>query len=200
MGFLDSRERAVASRFANLMEQSGDAIQPFVLDILPVYYHGDKTLDPQGVYRSLMYVYTYAHVGDSRGLILMAGEHLESCLECLGGYGLPLGKLIDVFHEKNVISSALATKLFYFNKVVFVPAKHMGAINRLESDINRRTFSYVDAACAFMMMRKFSIALFAILKSHGVSLSQKIGRSLKKIGYLDSTSRFRTGFEFCIFP
>ena len=163
-GILNSREIAVATRFAKLMEDSGQAIEPLILDIMPVFYHGDQTLSPRTIYRTLMYLHIDAHNGDSRGMIFMTGQHIEGCLHRLVGGNKSLGAMVHECLKKGTISLALAKRLLLFDKVVNIPSKHMASIRELESRIDRRTFSYLDAAFAFMIMRKLSKALFDITK------------------------------------
>jgi hypothetical protein len=170
--FLDHREMAAACRFARLMEESGPAINPLVLDILPVYYHGNETLSPDMIYRSLMYVYLEVHRGESKGVIYNAGQHVEGCLFYLCERHLPLGAMAVVCFEQGIIQRSLFDKLSRFNKAVSIPTKHMAEIPRIETRIDKRTFSYLEAGIAFMVMRQLSIALFTLLRARGVRLPE----------------------------
>lgn len=170
---LDKRELELAVRFAKLMAESGKAIDPLILDILPTYYEGNQTLEPRAVYRSLMYVHNNAVTGDARTMIHMSGDHLESCLQGLGAGDKPLGWQINILQKKGMLSDDLASQLSAFNKDVYVSAKHTSSIKAiLESRIDKRTFTALDAAYAFLMVRRLSIELFKLLKSHGTVLPQ----------------------------
>jgi hypothetical protein len=81
----------------------------------------------------------------------------------------PFGPLVLALHKQGVLSEELATRLLAFNKTVNAPSKHFNA-HFLPSALDERTFSVPEAAYAFMMMRKLSIPLFALLEEKGIEM------------------------------
>jgi hypothetical protein len=111
----------------------------------------------------------------------MTGQHIESCLKCLAEYApriplslryQPLGKrLIEELEKAGVLPLGLAEQLLTFTFVINVPAKHIAA-KSVNAELDKRTFGVLDAALAFVIMRKLSIQLFDILRDNGVVLPQ----------------------------
>ncbi|MEP0824964.1 MAG: hypothetical protein HRF40_05715 [Nitrososphaera sp.] len=179
---LEEKELGLASRLAIILAEPKWDSGSLLVDILPKYWEDREdgssyTLQPDGIYRTLYYVHSYGSLAHfekfTRIFMDMLGSHLEACLYWLGdSQSLPLGSLTVRLHKEGILSAELAGLLLKFNKLVYVPAKHIYAVDDLPDDINERTFSIIEAALAFVMARKLSISLFELLKSKGVNFPQ----------------------------
>jgi hypothetical protein len=184
--FLDKKEIELAEYLSRLLENP-DCVYVVVLvtEILPIFSeeHGgySRTLDPDPIYRPLYYLQMYASIRhfkeNTRGFLNMASAHLEGCLLWLTktppqfrGPPKPFGGLVHELLEERILSEVLADLLLKFNKLINIPSKHMTAFYRPHSRIDERTFSCLDAASAFIIMRKLSIELFKILTTRDVCL------------------------------
>ena len=103
-------------------------------------------------------------------------NHLEGCLQNLmrspredRGFSKTFGPLVAQLKKAGVLSTELATQLWRFNEAVNVPSKHFGAYIPTRR-LNERTFSVAETAYALVLMRKFSMQLFTLLKANGVAL------------------------------
>jgi hypothetical protein len=83
---------------------------------------------------------------------------------------VPFGPLVYKLWKDGRITKELAGQLLKFNEVVNVPSKHQTVQDFLGLSLEERSFSVLDAALSFVMMRKLSMQLFAILKQNGVTL------------------------------
>jgi hypothetical protein len=110
----------------------------------------------------------------------MTGQHLEGCLSWLAentpGFppsllGKPFGALVKELERLGALPSPLAKQLLDFNSFANVPARHMKAMP-LNSELDKRTFSLLDASLAFTMMRKLSMEMFDNLGRRGVTIPQ----------------------------
>lgn len=186
--FLDKKEIELAGNLSRLLENPRYVfVGVLVSEILPTYSEkrgeSSYTLEPDPIYRPLYYLNMYADTRhfkeNTRIFIDMAGAHLEGCLLWLTknpprfrSPSKSFGPLVYDLLKEGVLSEQLADKLLRFNKVAYIPAKHMTAFFEPHSRIDVRTFSSFDASLAFMAMRKLSIELFRILQTKGVFLPQ----------------------------
>lgn len=177
---LDDQELDLAEHLSVLLSNDQYDAGLVVAAILPKYYEGDRTLQPDSIYRTLYYVDQYAALrdfeGKTRTFLDMVSGHIENCLfhlyaetPHLTKSNVPFGTLVQALHNLGLLSDGLTFQLRAFNKVVNIPAKHFNAYS-LPSAIGRRTFSVPEAAFAFMIMRKLSVPLFALLKEKGVEM------------------------------
>lgn len=159
-----------------------------VEEILPVYCErvGDKDhiLFPSNIYRPLYYIHSWSSPGNfresTRAYMIVISGHLEGCLLFLissrpskyGAPSQPFGRLIDPLKASGILSAELADQLLKFNTAVNVPSKHFGAYIPTHW-LNERTFSVMETTCAFVLMRKLSIQLFALLKANSVVLPHR---------------------------
>ncbi len=186
--FLDEKEIELGFYLSRILcnphcTQAGNLVSK----ILPRYWEkrGDSsyTLEPDPIYRPLYYVEMYAKGRDfkenTRIFLDMAAGHIEGCLLWLTktppksrGRSKPFGPLVYELCGQGILSEELANQLLTFNKLFNVPAKHMNANSKPRSRLDERTFSCLDAALGFMVMRKLSIELFKILIQKGICLPQ----------------------------
>jgi hypothetical protein len=184
---LDENERMLGQHLAELLGSTEDTGASLIAQILPIYCEkrGDTAcvFEPRNVYKSLHYIdwHWKDRPADTRYLMHMTGQHIESCLKCLAEHAprtpsslryQPLGKrLIEELEKAGALPSGLAEHLLTFSFVINVPAKHISA-KRVNAELDKRTFSVLEAALAFVIMRKLSIQLFDILRENGVVLPQ----------------------------
>jgi hypothetical protein len=177
---LDKQELGLAEHLAALLADDKYDAGNVVAAILPRYSEGQQTLRPDSVYRTLYYVDQYTGLRDFQGktrtFLDMVSGHIEGCLFHLyvgalrrTNLQVPFGPMVQTLHDRGLLSDELASQLQAFNKVVNVPSKHFNA-HFLPSTLDERTFTVAEAACAFVMMRKLSVPLFALLKKQGVEL------------------------------
>lgn len=179
---LDEKEIKLSEHLSVLFADDKYDVGSVVAAVLPKYWEqvgeNRRSLSPQPIFRSLYYVHSYADqidfAGKTRIFLDFICGHLEGCLFSLyanvSRYAqskLTFGKLIEVLYGMNILSDKLAGQLWAFNRTVNIPSKHLGALD-MPVALEERTFSVLDAACAFVMMRKLSVLLFALLKEKGV--------------------------------
>lgn len=190
---LDQKEMKLAKHLALLLGNEKYDAASLIAEILPKYWKkkGNRrfTIGPvahRSVFRTLYYLHTYADKKSfqfrllTRLYISQTCQHLEGCLEWLAENtpGIskslarrPFGPLVNGLEEAGVLPSLLATQLMAFNSAANIPAKHM-KVTHLDSDLDKRTFSLLDASLALIMMRKLSIQMFDILRNKGVAIPQ----------------------------
>jgi hypothetical protein len=184
---LDGRELQLASHLTKLLEDPVWDAASLIEDILPIYCEkkGESyyTLDPDPIYRPLYYLHIYADSrnfsNNTRIFLINTGAHLEGCVSWLTetrpkyrSSSLPLGKTVEYLSKNGILQASLAKNLLEFNKTINVPAKHFKVMFVPHSRLDKRTFRVLEAALGFMMMRKLSIELFALLGTSGVTLPQ----------------------------
>lgn len=178
---LDTRELKLAEKLSNLLADTNYDASAMVREIIPEYSIGNSTIEPDMIYRSLMYLEGYANsrnfARDTRIFILNACWHIEGCLVFLAGPppdsrspNGPFGRLLYLLKENGIIPQGLANDLKVFNEAVYIPAHHPNARFTPGSPIDRPTFSILEAALVLMVMRKLSIQLFTLLLGRGVEL------------------------------
>ena len=177
---LDEREIKLALRLTLLLGDPQWDSGSLISDIIPQYWEGARSIDPQFIYRPLYYLWLYgsrSHFEDySRPFLNNIGMHTEGCLHELAltlkdpPMTSPIGVLVHRLLKENVLSHHLSQSLLGFNRAVVVPAKHLAAQYALTSRLDERTFKAYDAAFAFVMMRKLSMELFTLLKARGKRL------------------------------
>ena len=168
-----------------VLDSNGNA-GPLIENILPIYWVKVDDIcenhEPTNIYRPLYYVHKYSREGgfknNTRTLMNSTSNHIEGCLQYL--LGLPaqsrsmsgaFGPAVAKLKEQRVLSSVLANSLKRFNDVINVPAKHFGAYAPTRR-LDERTFSDKETVCAIIIMRNLSVQLFALLKTHHVSLPE----------------------------
>lgn len=178
---LDAQEWKLATRLEVLLGDNRYDAASLVEEIIPIYYEGNRTLDPDPIYRPFYYLHTYPdHLRFpelTRIFIENACWHLEGCLQWLtpsppkyrGPTG-PFGALLIGLYKAGVVPKGLAEDLMRFNKAVYVPAHHPSVLYMSRSSLDKSTFSVLEAAMVFVMMRKLSSQLFALLSQRGVRL------------------------------
>lgn len=182
--YLDVRELQLAEKLSNLLADANYDAAALVSEIIPEYSIGNSTIEPDMIYRSLMYLESYANSRNfarvTRIFILNACWHIEGCLVFLAGpppesrsSNGPFGSLLYLLKKRGVISDRLALELKRFNDAVYIPAHHPNARFTPMSPIDRATFSILEAALTLMMMRKLSMQLFPLLLVRGVELPNK---------------------------
>ncbi len=178
---LDEKERKLAVLLGHLLSQIPYDASPLVVDIMPTYYEGNQTLEPDPVYRPLMYLDSYGTGTDfarvTRIFIENTCWHIEGCLKVLAdphprfrSFSGPFGPLVIALRNHKVIPPELAEQLLIFNKTIYVPAHHPSALYTPRSDLYRSSFTALEAAQSFVVMRKLSIPLFKLLAGSGVHL------------------------------
>ena len=185
---LDEKEWQLSLFLSELLENPRCyLVGSLVKDILPKYSEkrGDHscTLQPDPIYRPLYYLHIYSDMRNfskfSRHFITLTGGHIEGCLLWLTktppkyrSPSKPFGTLVHELYNEKILPEKLFDELKKYNKVANVPAKHFTAHYEPQSNIEKRTFTCLDASLAFMMMRKLSMQLFDLLLSRGVVLPQ----------------------------
>jgi hypothetical protein len=182
---LDGGELKLSLRISQVLGDPTLDAFALISDILPKYSERKEgrllSLSPRSVYRPLFYVADYAgktHFEEhSRIFIDNACSHIEGCLLWLTRSSVkyespqvPFGPLVYKLWKDGRITKELAGQLLKFNEVVNVPSKHQTVQDFLGLSLEERSFSVLDAALSFVMMRKLSMQLFAILKQNGVTL------------------------------
>ena len=135
---------------------------------------------PGNIYRPLNYIRVWSSEGgfkdNIRAYIDVISNHIEGCLQNL--LKLPtegrameraFGPAVSHLRKKHVLSAELAAKLWRFNELINVPAKHFGAYAPTNW-LDVRTFSEIETIYAIVIMRKLSMQLFALLKVTGIFL------------------------------
>jgi len=182
---LDEREWQLANRLALILDDDAYDASSLVEEIIPIYWErvGDRkrTLLPDNIYRPLYYIHRWSNNRNfrdsTRGYMMFISAHLEGCLMYLassppsrrGVSPRPFGRLVDPLKRSGILSSELANHLWRFNAAINIPSKHFDAYIPTHW-LDERTFSVFETSCAFVMMRKLSMQLFAILKVNGVAL------------------------------
>ena len=184
LDLLDQRELQLAKHLSLLLGDDKWDVGPLVEEILPVYWEkmGDilQNLEPGSIYRSLYYIHKYSAEGNfkncTRSYMTFISNHLEGCLLYLTpfppehrGPSKPFGRLVKPLKQAGVLSEELAEQLWKFNAAVNVPSKHFDAYMPTRR-LDERTFSVMEAAYAFVLMRRLSMQLFGLLQANGVSL------------------------------
>ncbi len=183
---LDHRELQLAEHLVLLLDDNKLDSGSLIGDIMPIYWERARgrlrNLFPGIIYRPLYYVHSYGSLRDfkdhTRTFMQSISGHLEGCLLCLtapppryGSPHRPFGRLVRPLNNAGVLSDELADQLWRFNEAINVSSKHFNAY--MPTDwLNERTFTVKEAACAFLIMRRFSIRLFALLQANGVVLPQ----------------------------
>ncbi len=178
---LDEREVSLGSRLTVLLGDPQWDSGSLISDIIPQYWEGAHSIDPQFIYRPLYYLWLYgsrAHFQDySRPFVSNVAMHTEGCLHELAltvkarSATVPFGPLAHRLLKENILTENLAHCLLEFNRAVVVPAKHLTAhYYSNPSRLDERTFKVRDAALAFTMMRRLSIDLFALIEGRGTKL------------------------------
>jgi hypothetical protein len=183
---LDQRELQLAERLAFILDDDNMDSGSLIEDILPIYWERVedrlRNLSPSIIYRPLYYVHSYGGLRDFKGktrtFMQSISGHLEGCLLCLtapppryGSPPRPFGRLVGPLNNAGVLSDELANQLWRFNEAINVSSKHFNAYMPTVW-LDERTFTVKEAACAFLLMRKLSIPLFALLQVNGVALPQ----------------------------
>jgi hypothetical protein len=184
---LDERELRLAAHLSLLLGDPERDAAPLIEEILPIYLekHGNATrvLTPDSIYRPLYYVHGYAEQREfgrhTQAFIDDICNHLEGCLEWLTPHppksrhpSGPFGNLAAQLYKAGTLPRPSADQLARFNKVVNASSKWFTARPVAKSNPAVKAFSTLEAALAFVMMRKLSIQLFGVLKAKGVSLPQ----------------------------
>jgi hypothetical protein len=179
---LDERELALAKHLSVVLGDDRYNSEAVFAAILPLYWRQNGeikvVLPPRPIFRTLYYVEKYAALRrfreKTRPFLTFLSSHLEGCLFHLsvnaGPYAKPnltFGRLVVWLRARGSIPEELANQLQAYNKVVNVPSKHFDAFPP-PPGLNERTFSVVEAAYSFVMMRKLSMQLFPLLKTRGV--------------------------------
>ena len=181
---LDEQEWELARHLESLLTNNEMDASSLIEEIVPIYTTtcGTRTLEPDPIYRPFMYLVDYADnrrfSNNTRIFILNACWHLEGCLKYLAtpppkfrSTSGPFGELLVELKNAEVLPLKLFGELMKFNKTVYVPAHHPSVLFTPNSEIGRPTFSVLEAALSFFMMRKLSIPLFDLLKDRGVRLN-----------------------------
>ncbi len=181
---LDKRELLLADNLSFLLGDDNWDAGPLIGEILPTYWVkvGDilENCQPANIYRPLYYIHRWSSGSKfkdgTRAYMDVVSGHIEGCLQNLlklpthgRRFERAFGPAVAELKKQRILSEGLANQLWKFNDVINVPAKHFGAYaptNRLD----KRTFSVIETTQAIVLMRKFSIVLFKLLKTTGVSL------------------------------
>lgn len=183
-GLLNQQELQLAERLALLLDDDTLDSGSLIEDIIPIYWERVvdrlRNLSPGIIYRPLFYVHSQGSLrkfkNRTRTFMTFISSHLEGCLLCLtssppryGSPPRPFGRLVGPLKNAGVLSDELADQLWRFNEAINVSSKHFNAY--MPTDwLDERTFTVKEAACAFLLMRKLSIRLFALLQANGVIL------------------------------
>jgi hypothetical protein len=73
--------------------------------------------------------------------------------------------------KQGTLPETLTKDLMEFKSIANVPAKHI-VPTTVTPELDKRTFTVLDAGLAFVMMRKLSMQIFDILRSRGVAIPQ----------------------------
>lgn len=180
---LDDNEMELAMHLKSVLDDSTLDAASLILEIVPVFSDssGTRTLEPDPIYRPLMYLEMYANGRDFRRVtrifILNACWHIEGCLKWLmphlsesGAVQGPFGPLVLALIKGGIVPFELGEQLMNFNKAAYVPAHHPSARYTAGSSLNESTFSVLEASLVFVMMRKSSMRLFDLMEARGVIL------------------------------
>ncbi len=178
---LDDKDIELAQRLDYLLSHNRRDAASLVEEIIPVYWKGAETLEPDPIYRPLYYIHMESDgrrfKQNTRHFIALLGAHLEGCLLWLSSspprfsiFPKPFGGLVETLSKAGALPNDLAAQLARFNRIANVPAKHFGASPRLSRRLDQRFFSVMDASLSFVIMRRLSIRLFAMIGQTGVSL------------------------------
>jgi len=186
IGILDQRELKLADQLALLLDDDRWDSGSLIEDIIPIYWEqvGDRlrNLSPGIIYRPLYYVHMFGSLANfrdkTRAFMESISGHLEGCLLSLtpsppeyGSPPKPFGRLVKRLKSAGVLSDELADQLWRFNESINVSSKHFDAYMPTNW-LDERTFSVKETTYAFLLMRKLSIQVFALLKASGVALPQ----------------------------
>ena len=181
---LDQPELQLAERLALLLDDDTLDSGSLIEDMIPIYWERVddrlRSLSPDNIYRPLYYVHAYGSLRNfrdkTRTFMTSISGHLEGCLLYLtpsppehGVPPRPFGRLVSPLKRTRVLSTELADQLWRFNAAVNVSSKHFDAYMPTRW-LHERTFSVTEAAYAFLLMRRLSIKVFALLKANGVIL------------------------------
>ena len=181
---LDQGALQLAEHLALLLDDDRWDSGSLIADIIPIYWErvGERlrTLSPGNIYRPLYYVHTWGSLRDfkdtTRTFMTFISSHLEGCLLHLTSSPpehrvppRPFGRLVKPLKRASILSAELADQLWKFNEAVNVSSKHFDAYMPTRW-LDERTFSVMEAAYAFLLMRRLSIELFTLLKANGVIL------------------------------
>jgi hypothetical protein len=181
---LDQRELLLADHLSIVLGDDKWDAGPLVEEILPVYWEkvGDRLQNcfPGNIYRPLNYVHAWSARGgfkdSTRAYMDVISSHIEGCLQSLlkiptegRAMSRAFGPAVVQLKRQKIISAELANKLWRFNQIINVPAKHFGAYAPTNW-LDERTFSVIETVYAIIIMRNLSIQLFSLLKTNGVSL------------------------------
>ncbi len=175
---LNEKEIAVAKRLDYLIEKEPEMWKAWTLleQVLPVFWRKEGghlyTIAPTFVYRTLYYLnHPHDFRRNPRYMIFMMGNHLEGLLSrLLGLHNRPLGDLSHYLSRLN--QGELKANLLKFN-VVYTKTKHMSGDPFLESRLDLRTFSTLEAIYCLFIVRHLSIKLFDLLKEVGKPLKEE---------------------------
>jgi len=175
---LDEKEMAVAERLDFLIENEREMWKAWALleQILPVYWKIDGdfpyTLAPAFVYRPLYYLnHPHEFARNPRYMIFMMGNHLEGLLvKLLNLHNRPLGDLSHYLSKTN--QTKLSSFLLRFNEV-YRRTKHMSGDPFLETRLDQRTFSTLEAVYCLFITRNLSAKLFDLLRKAGKPLKEE---------------------------
>ena len=186
---LDERELQIAEHLAYLLSDDRWDAASLIESIIPVYWEHvddyDQTLDPDNVFRPLYYIHVKATVNseafrkNTRSYMLFISGHIEGCLQQL----MPIprddrkisktfGPLVARLKKEGTLPVELAELLWKFNAAINVPSKHFGAYIPTRR-LRERTFSVIETAWAFVLMRKLSMQLFDLLQIRGRPLPKQ---------------------------
>jgi hypothetical protein len=181
---LDQRELKLAEHLALLLNDDRFDSGSLIEDMIPIYWEQVddrlRSLDPDAIYRPLYYIHSHGSLRDfkdtTRTYMTFLSGHLEGCLVNLTpsppqyrGTHRPFGSLVMQLQSSGILSAELADQLLRFNTAFNVPSKHFDAYIPTRW-LDERTFSVMETAYAFMLMRTLSIKLFILLKANGVIL------------------------------
>jgi hypothetical protein len=155
-------------------------------EIIPRYWEdcdtGRQSIEPDCIYRALYYIHFDSEYGSlkysSRSFLQMMSNHLEGCLQYLlnqnntsrSNLQGSFGQLAFELSKGGIITKQLKDELQKFNNLIDIPSKHMKAYLPTRQ-LSERTFSVLEAAEAFVLMRKLSIQLFSIMRSTGIGVT-----------------------------
>jgi hypothetical protein len=108
----------------------------------------------------------------------MISNHLEGSLEYMLNQNNTsrsnrkgtFGKLAVDLSKIGIIPMQLKDELQEFNDSINIPSKHMKTYLPTRQ-LSERTFSVLEAAQAFVLMRRLSIQLFSIMRSAGIGVA-----------------------------
>ncbi len=173
-------EISVASRIEWLItRRKFKKAQSLIQTILPKYCDVRKgipfTLWPDDVYRTLYYLDNpQGFLKNSSFIVHCMAAHLEGLLKWFPGANkkLALGAQTKLLKDR-ALPSNLVNELLEFNRLAAVPAKHPSANSFLPSRLDVRSFTLREITLLLMVMRRLSIAIFALLKQQGINFQEE---------------------------